>query len=187
MKRQDRVRSLIADGLSEQEVANALDITRWAVRKARIPLPPRTTRAEELAALTKRDTDDCVEWPHYRNRGGYGRIHFRKKLILAHRMAWESIHGSIPSGLVVCHHCDNPPCVNPKHLFLGTRADNNADMTAKKRNGAPRGGSHPSARLTWEKVEDIRSSELSHRELARVHSVSEGAIRSVRNGRTWTT
>jgi HNH endonuclease len=62
---------------------------------------------------------------------GYGRIHFRKKVYLAHRLAWEAKHGPIPKGLVLRHRCNVKRCCNPDHLVLGTRAENNADIRAE--------------------------------------------------------
>lgn len=64
---------------------------------------------------------------------GYGQIGDGRCLRYTHRVAWELVNGPIPDGMHVCHHCDNPPCCNVDHLFLGTDADNNADMIAKGR------------------------------------------------------
>lgn len=82
---------------------------------------------------------DCWPWLAARDRKGYGWFRIASAMRGSHRMAWELTHGSIPHGLCVLHHCDNPGCVNPAHLFLGTRADNNADRDAKGRQGAPKG------------------------------------------------
>jgi hypothetical protein len=75
-------------------------------------------------------------WPFIGSRisGGYGRLRVNGKKTLAHRVAWEQEHGPIPLGLSVLHHCDNPPCGNVLHLFLGTNSDNQLDAVAKKRN-----------------------------------------------------
>ena len=80
--------------------------------------------------------DACWPWTAYRDRGGYGRMGIGgqpSRLALSHRVAWEIAHGPIPAGLIVCHHCDNPSCCNPAHLFLGGQRDNMRDSAAKGR------------------------------------------------------
>ena len=91
----------------------------------------------------------CWEYTGFRNKQGYGRV----ENVLAHRVVYEALRGSA-NGLVVCHSCDNPPCCNPAHLFLGTRSDNSADKVAKGR--VPRGSQLPQSKITETDVVEIR-------------------------------
>lgn len=78
--------------------------------------------------------DACWPWTGHRNVKGYGRFNKGdRRLAVASRWVWEQSHGPVPEEMFVCHHCDNPPCCNPAHLFLGTRLDNAADMVRKGR------------------------------------------------------
>lgn len=78
-------------------------------------------------------TDTCWLWTGARSGAGYGQIGINDVRIFTHRFSWELHHGPIPAGLFVCHHCDNPPCVRPDHLFLGTPQDNMVDKIRKGR------------------------------------------------------
>jgi len=80
---------------------------------------------------------DCWVWPGAHDRNGYGTIKADRRTWATHRLAWTLTYGPIPAGLLVCHHCDNPPCCRPDHLFLGTAADNSADMVSKNRGRRP--------------------------------------------------
>lgn len=80
----------------------------------------------------------CWLWTGSQKPTGYGQVSLKGRVYLAHRVAWTLTHGAIPDGLGVLHHCDNPPCCNPAHLFLGSQGDNSADMVAKdRRRGRP--------------------------------------------------
>lgn len=91
--------------------------------------------------------DDCWEWKAYRNKDGYGLFVVDGIRMLSHRFAWVYYYGDIPQGMKVLHECDNPPCCNPWHLFLGTQLDNTKDMISK--------GRHPTIRKEILGVEDI--------------------------------
>lgn len=79
------------------------------------------------------DPDGCWLWTGLADQHGYGRIHFEGRVTRAHRVSWMIHEGPIPEGQKVLHRCDTPACVRPDHLFLGTQADNMADMNAKGR------------------------------------------------------
>lgn len=133
----------------------------------------------------------CWEWQGYRDRKGYGRPRIGKGVDSAHRISYQLFVAEIPPGLCVCHKCDNPPCVNPEHLFLGTKADNNADMVAKGRHrsgGCHRGTSNGRAKLTEADVVQIRAAAASgetKRAIARRYSMDESSIGLLVRRITW--
>lgn len=120
----------------------------------------------------------CWEWQGYRGHYGYGqlRVGGRKgKSALAHRLAWMFAHDEWPSGTVM-HSCDNPSCVRPEHLSVGTPADNSLDMVMKERS---------SGRLSAVEVIDIRHSDLSDPDLAKLYGVTKWTIFDIKTRRTW--
>lgn len=139
-------------------------------------------------------TDTCWNWTGALSKGGYGQIWVREhhRPIIASRVAWELHRGGIADGLFVCHHCDNPRCVRPDHLFLGTISDNNKDAGKKGRSRTQKypeqqsGDRNGRAKLTWAIVDEIRSSENSIHELAEKFHVPYKLIWRVRAGETWT-
>lgn len=96
-----------------------------------MPLPEWTF--ERFFASLSPGANGCWLWTGYRNRDGYGRLKVARRMTLAHRLSYALVHGPIPSGKLVCHHCDTPACARPDHLFLGTDRDNAADKIRKGR------------------------------------------------------
>ncbi len=116
---------------------------------------PVTPAADRFWPLVER-TPGCWLWTGARYPRGYGNFNVHGRGRPAHRVAWELTHGPIPDGRLVCHACDNPGCVRPDHLFLGTQSDNMCDMAAKGRHAYPRGEDHPQARLSNADRAEIR-------------------------------
>ena len=131
---------------------------------------------------------DCWEWTASLFPNGYGQFRPTRELRYAHRVSWVLANGPIPEGLQVLHRCDNRRCVRPDHLFLGTAADNLADMRAKGRARDPRGENHGSAKLTTQAAVAIRVAYASGNTLAhlgRVYGVRFQTIQAIVRGRTW--
>jgi hypothetical protein len=129
--------------------------------------------------------DACWPWTGARTTGGYGHfcLHHGTQRY-AHRIMAHIHIGFLPRNLCVCHWaCDNPSCVNPRHLFVGTQADNNRDRDAKGRTSC--GERHGTARLTWTQVLEIRESSESQKALAGRYCVSKSQIGLIRAGRRW--
>ena len=158
------------------------------------------TSAEQLAARVEmRGPDEC--WPFtgkpIDNRG-YGGVWHDGRRERAHRLAWRLANNAetVPKGMVVCHSCDNPPCCNPAHLFIGTHTDNMRDSARKGRLGRGNigrqrldmtGEKHRDAKLTIERVQFARSHAQSRTvaSMARDFKVSTNALKAAIHGKTW--
>lgn len=140
-----------------------------------------------LAYLGERPSEGCWEWQGYRDPNGYGRLNIDGKPMLAHRLSWELHCAPVPEGLSVLHKCDNPPCVNPYHLFIGTQLANIADMHRKgrARQGVSRGSEHGCAKLSEDQVREIRASADKRINLASRYGVSRRQMADIQNGKSW--
>ena len=135
---------------------------------------------ETVAELIAEPSIECIEWPYSRNTRGYGQV----ESTLSHRMAYEIANDEpIPVGMMILHSCDNPPCCNPRHLRVGTQQENMQD--AYDRNRFRHGSNHYAAALTESDITQIRTSELSNRDLAEMYGVSERHIRKIINRKAW--
>lgn len=151
------------------------------------------TAYQRVMLRVERAENGCLEFSGKRTRDGYGSIKVDGVWRRASRVVYEQHHGEIPAGLFVLHHCDNPPCVNIAHLWLGTIADNNRDMEDKGRSRHLRnatsfahGTANINARLTDSEVAEIRRRRLAGETLstiAEAFSVSTAHVSNIASGR----
>mgnify|MGYP006340060977 FL=1 len=154
-----------------------------------MPHPKHTIEKEIMLfwnRLQKAGPDDCWNWLAG-TTSGYGMTRYKGRHQGSHRVSWVLAHGPIPPAKCVLHRCDNRKCVNPKHLFLGTKGDNNYDRSSKGR--SCKGESHHRAKLTEEKVRSIRTEYARHKvigiDLAFKYKVSTTVIYDIVKRRIW--
>ncbi len=153
-------------------------------------MPRKMTTEERIAKFWTRvqKTDSCWIWTAAKNPKGYGMLMSDSgKNVPAPRFSWVLHYGAIPNGYCVCHRCDVPACVRPDHLFIGTAADNIADMVAKGRNRY--GEKNHNAKLTVDIVrrilDEYRGLPGQQTQMAQKYGVSQGRIWQIVNGRAW--
>jgi hypothetical protein len=130
----------------------------------------------------------CWLWTASVDMYGYGRIRVDGKSRKASRVSWELHRGPIPGDLHVCHHCDTPSCVNPDHLFLGTRSDNQRDCEIKGRRTHARGEQSNKAKMTATKVLEARARSAAGektRQLARAYGISQPSMKAILRRKAW--
>lgn len=136
------------------------------------------------AKVTRGAEDECWPWTGGTASSGHGRFRTdSQEKVAAHRFAWELQNGPIPAGLCVCHHCDNPPCCNVRHFFLGTNQENSYDRHAKGRTRI--GERNGRAMLTVAAVIQIRSATGLQREIAAEHGTTLSNVSLIRRRKTW--
>lgn len=139
----------------------------------------------------KKIESGCHEWTSCINGNGYGRIGiYKKTVMLAHRVAFALDNGYLPEEKIILHICDNPKCVNPDHLEIGDHKENMRQMAERNRSSKMFGEKNPSAKLTLEKVIEIRekysSGLYTNKSLAEIYNVSKTTIQDVKTGKnTW--
>lgn len=186
--------------LNGGEIASRLGYSRsWVYEKLKESGAVAVKKSLPYRFWTKvqmpENRSECWEWQGA-TAYGYGRIKARGELKMAHRVAWWLSQKEDPGDLLVCHHCDNPPCVNPDHLFLGTHQDNTLDALEKGRMHIPEGnrfeeGHKPQNRNISERKaaqlkEDIQNeNDLNLSEIAEIHDVKYQTVRDISAGRTY--
>ena len=157
-----------------------------------MPSMRRNAKHESLFWAKVDKSGECWLWTAGRFTSGYGQFNQRaggpKLSLAAHRVAWQLASGEIPEGLCVLHKCDNRLCVNPAHLFLGTKRDNTADMIKKGRKNTAVGNQKPNSRLTPCGValaRQMRRCGVSGREIAKRFGVGPTTIRRILSGLSW--
>lgn len=123
----------------------------------------------------------CWEWVRGRSKAGYGMLRdpVKRTMVTAHRVAFEHHNGPIPPKAHICHTCDNPPCCNPEHLWLGTASDNSRDMVLKGRSTSP---------LTPGQVSEIRGllqQRVRQVDIAALFGVTQSCVSLIKLGKTW--
>ncbi len=151
---------------------------------------PRKSLQERFNEKWKLDKrSGCHVWKASTRGKGYGQFKLNYKNTSAHRVAYELAYGPIPESMHVCHKCDNPPCVNPKHLWLGTNEENIEDKSNKGRYNAARGSDNGSAKVTEKMAIKIRwlysTGKHTQTRLATRFNISRGAVGQLIRKETW--
>jgi hypothetical protein len=130
-------------------------------------------------------SDDCWEWVGAINQSGYGHFYFNDNYMRAHRWSYEYFKGEKLGHDLCCHHCDNPACVNPFHLFAGDHLANNRDMVEKGRYRILRGEDMYNARLTESQVKKIFYDNRMYAEIADDYGISRTQVQGIKSGKRW--
>lgn len=176
-----------AIGMTTGEMAAAMKVSRPFIRKRAkaygVSFPNKPSLLRRFHKGYDPQPGGCWQWIGADRGNGYGCIANDGKLLSAHRLSFELFVGEIPSGLFICHRCDNPSCVNPDHLFAGTPAENTQDMHTKGRCKAPYGILHHAAKLTSEEVDEIQLASGTLSQIAKEYGVDHSTIWKIKSGK----
>lgn len=137
------------------------------------------------------DPEGCWNFTGHRDKNGYGKLRWKGKGMLAHRVSYMIVNGYLPDDLLVCHKCDNPSCINPQHLFLGTNYDNTMDAVRKGRKFIPdsRGENHGGGKLKEADVREIRrlcaSRALPQSHIAKQYGINQSVVCAIHRRKIW--
>ena len=144
----------------------------------------KTIEQQFWSKVDRKSKEQCWEWTGAKNNAGYGNMKVNGKYVNSHRVSYElNNKKKIKEGLFICHHCDNPSCVNPNHLFSGTPLENDADKVKKRRHVF--GMKHPRAKLVDQDIIKIKSSSGPHKYIADEYGVSRRLIGMIKQGSIW--
>lgn len=138
------------------------------------------------AKFVKDPVTECWNWQGCRDKNGYSYIRVNHRTVRAYRVSWELYKGKIPDGMHICHHCDNPSCVNPDHLFLGNNYDNIQDCINKGRNNI--GERNARAKLSRGQIAIIRfmlKAAISQSDIAKLFSISQSNVSRINTRNIW--
>lgn len=130
----------------------------------------------------------CIHWTGFLDKDGYGIITVDYRSRRVHRVVWELGREPVPPGMMICHHCDNPTCINVDHLYVGTAMQNAADKTARGRTPPRKGEANPGARVNDQLVRQIRAEAqfIPQKDLALAYGLSKVTIHQIVRRKTWT-
>lgn len=144
-----------------------------------------------LERVDQRGENECWEWTGYCHPKGYGQVTFYKDVWKTHRLAYERVYGPIPGRKYVCHKCNNPPCCNPRHLYLGAKGEtgqkDNMEQCVRD-NRIARGVNHPNCSFTDEQVQEVRhllAADVAQCEVARRYNVTQQTIGQILFGKSY--
>lgn len=154
-----------------------------------MPKVPRDPLPRFMQKVAKQPgPDGCWLWTGALSHNGYGFFKMHPKMVKTHRFAYERFIGPIPDGMLVCHHCDVPRCVNPAHLFVGTHADNHSDREIKGRGRRLHGETNPRSKITAADVYVIRAAcgaGTSQQAVADQFGITQGMVSRIMRGVAW--